>query len=375
MTTRIPTSVRVTLVALAALGGYWNTAEAQLTPAGTSIQGRATVNYSVGGQTQTVIESSPTGNTTPGVGAGASTTFVVDNRVDLTVAEVSSSATVTAPGATNAAVAFTVTNTGNAPQGYALTFLEEAGTALFGNTDNVDFGNLAIRVDEDPSTGNGTGNDTFDGTETATAIDVLNPGQTITVFVVSPIAPLTLVNDNFANVRLQAQTAVPGTNGGTLQAASTVANDPTTVEVVFADAGNDASESAVDQYAVQSAALTVTKAQSVLDDGFGSASPRAIPGATVEYAITVQNTSTTTAADGVSLSDAVPANTTITLGQYAGDDVGVTGGAAPSCTADAADADADGCGVAAGTLTVGSAVIGSIAANGSVTVRFQVQID
>lgn len=375
MTTRTRASVRAALVILAALGGYWNTAEAQLTPAGTPIQNRATVNYSVGGQAQTVIESSPTGNTTPGVGAGTSTTFVVDNRVDLTVAEVSSSATIAAPGATNAALAFTVTNTGNAPQGYALTFLEEAGTALFGNTDNVDFGNLVVRVDEDPSTGNGTGNDTFDGTETATAIDVLNPGQTITVFVVSPTAPLTLVNGNFANVRLTAQTAVPGTNGGTLQAASTVANDPTTVEVLFADAGNDATENAADQYAVQSAALTVTKAQTVLDDGFGSASPRAIPGATVEYTITVANTSTTTAADAVSVSDPVPANTTLTLGQYAGEDVGVTGGAAATCTADANDTDADGCGVAAGTLTIGAAVIGNIAASGSVVVSFRVQIN
>lgn len=375
MTTRIRTSARAALVVLAALGGYWNTAEAQLTPAGTSIANRATVNYSVGGQAQTVIESSPTGNTTPGVNAGVSTTFLVDNRVDLTVAEVSSSATVTAPGATNAALAFTVTNTGNAPQGYALTFLEEAGTALFGNTDNVNFANLVIRVDEDPSVGNGTGNDAYDGTETATAIDVLNPGQQITVFVVSPTAPLTLVNGSFANVRLQAQTAVAGTSGGTLQTPSAGANDPTTVEVVFADAGNDATESAVDQYAVQSAALTVTKAQTVLDDGFGSASPRAIPGATVEYAITVTNTSTTTAADAVSISDPVPANTTLELGQYAGEDVGVTGGAAATCTADANDTDADGCGIAAGTLTVGAAVVGNIAAGGSVIVRFQVQIN
>ena len=294
---------------------------------------------------------------------------------DLTVAEVGGAATITTPGATNAVLAFTVTNTGNAPQGYALTFLEEAGTALFGNTDNVDFANLVIRVDEDPSTGDGTGNGTYDGTEVATAIDVLNPDQQITVFVVSPTAPITLIDGNFANVRLQAQTAVPNTAGGTLQAASPGVNDPTTVEVVFADTDNDATESAVAQYAVQSAALTVTKAQTVLDDGFGSASPRAIPGATVEYAITVANTSTTTAADAVSISDPVPANTTITLGQYAGEDIGVTGGAAATCTADANDGDADGCGIAAGTLTVGAAVIGNIAAAGSVVVRFQVQIN
>lgn len=375
MTTRTHLSVRATLLVLAAFGGYWNTAEAQLTPAGTSINNRATVNYSVGGQAQTLIESSPGGNTTPGANAGTDTTFVVDNRVDLTVAEVSGTATLTAPGTANAALAFTVTNTGNAPEGYALSFTEEVATALFGRTDNVNFGNLVIRVDEDPSGGNGTGNDLYDGTETATAINTLNPGQSITVFVVSPTAPLTLVNLNVANVRLQAQAAVPGTNGGTLEQPSLGNNTATTVEVLFADAGNDATESAVDQYFVQSAALTVSKAQAVLSDGFGSASPRAIPGATVEYTITIANTSATTAADGVSISDPVPANTTIRLGQYTGEDVGVTGGATATCTADAADADADGCGIAAGTLTVGPAVLGNIAAGGTVTVRFQVTIN
>ena len=97
--------------------------------------------------------------------------------MDLTVTEVSSNATVTTPGAPNAVLAFTVLNTGNAQQGYALTFLEEVGTTLFGNADNANFGNLVIRVDEDPSSGNGTGNDTYDGTETATAIDRLNPNR------------------------------------------------------------------------------------------------------------------------------------------------------------------------------------------------------
>ena len=235
MISRTRIGLRAALVALAALG-WWAGANAQpMTPANTLIENRATVNYSVGSQPQTLIESSPTGNTTPGAGAGADTEFVVDNRVDLTVAEVSSNATVTAPGAPNAALAFTVTNTGNAQQGYALTFLEEVGTTLFGNADNANFGNLVIRVDEDPSSGNGTGNDTYDGTETATAIDRLNPNQQVTVFIVSPVVPLTLVNANFANVNLTARVAVPGTNGATLATQSTGANNPAVVEIVFAD--------------------------------------------------------------------------------------------------------------------------------------------
>jgi uncharacterized repeat protein (TIGR01451 family) len=380
MTTLTRIGLRAALIAAAGLS-WWTSASAQLTPAGTSIQSRATVNYSVGGQPQTLIESSPSGNTSPGAGAGANTSFLVDNRIDLTVAELSGNATISSPGATGAVLAFTVTNTGNAPQGYQLTVTEEIGTLLFGNADNADVGlaNLQVRVDEDPSSGNGTGNGTYDGTETETSIDILNPGSSITVFVVVPTVPLTLVNGNFANVNLSAQAAVAGTNGLTLEVESPGANDPTTVEVVFADdpLNADATESAADQLAIRSAALTVTKTQAVLDDGFGSASPRAIPGAFVEYTITVANSSTTTAASGVAITDPLPANTAFQTGLYAGSsDVAITGGAAATCVAETpADANADGCFRNGGNLVVGGAALGNIAANGSVSVRFQVRIN
>ncbi|HUQ53788.1 MAG TPA: hypothetical protein VM692_16280 [Gammaproteobacteria bacterium] len=380
MTTLTRIGLRAALVAVVGFS-WWTQASAQLTPAGTSIQNRATVNYSVGGQPQTLIESSPTGNTAPGAGASASTSFVVDNRIDLTVAELSGNATIASPGAAAAVLAFTVTNTGNAPQGYRLTVAEEVGTLLFGNADNANVGlaNLQVRVDEDPSSGNGTGNDAYDGTETATAVDLLNPGASITVFVVVPTVPLTLVNGNFANVNLQAQTAVGGTNGLTLAVQSPGANNPTTVEVVFADdpLSADATENAADQLAIRSAALTVTKTQAVLNDGFGSASPRAIPGASVEYTITVANSSTTTAANGIAISDPIPANTAFQTGLYAGSsDVAITGGAAATCVAETpADTNADGCFRNGGNLVVGGAALGSIAALGNVTVRFQVRIN
>src|SRR5690606_13754423 len=133
MTSLARLGLRAALAGLLAIGGTWyNAAYAQLTPAGSSIENRATVNYSVGGVAQTPIESSPTGNTTPGVNAGENTTFVVDNLVNLTVNELSGNATQTSPGATNAVLAFTVTNTGNAPQGYQLSISEEVATLLFG---------------------------------------------------------------------------------------------------------------------------------------------------------------------------------------------------------------------------------------------------
>ncbi len=377
MTTRTRTSLRAALVALAALGGYWNTAEAQLTPAGTSIDNRATVNYSVGGQPQTLIESSPGGNTTPGALAGEDTSFLVDNRVDLTVAEVSGTATLTSPGALNAAVAFTVTNTGNAPQGYQLTIAELVGGTVFG-TDNVDFGNLVVRVDEDPSNGDGTGNDTYDGTETATAIDVLNPGQIITVFVVSPTVPLSVANGDYASAQLQAQTAVPGTSGATLQGETPDAtvNDPTTVEVVFADAGErcdggrrrsirDPVGGVGGHQGSDRSRRWLRQHEPARDSGRDgrihdhyrqqqhdhrrrrSVDQRPDPG---EHDVRARPIHGRRRRDH---------------GRRRRDLHG----------RDAADADTDGCGITAGALTVGSSVIGPIAAGDTVTVQFQVQIN
>src|SRR5262245_62044079 len=140
MITRTLSGPRAALVAAAALG--WSLgASAQMTPAGTSITNRATVNYSVGGQAQAPIESSPTGNATPDAGRGTHTPFVVDNRIDLTVAEVGATATTTTPGAANAFLTFTVLNTGNAPQGYAFTLAEETtGSTFPAGNDNADFG-------------------------------------------------------------------------------------------------------------------------------------------------------------------------------------------------------------------------------------------
>ena len=68
MTTLTRTGLRAALVALV-ISSWWTSANAQssLTPAGTSIQNRATVNYSVGGQAQALARG---GASTPG-GRGA----------------------------------------------------------------------------------------------------------------------------------------------------------------------------------------------------------------------------------------------------------------------------------------------------------------
>lgn len=362
---------QATLAALALSSfGAVQSAYAIGTEASTVINNRATVEYAVGGVTQAVIESSPTGNSTPGASQGANTTFVVDNRIDFTVAELGASATIVNPGQVNVVATFTVTNSGNSNQGYQLSAANETGTTLFSNVDNIDVANLRVFVD---SNGNGT----YDsGVDTATNIDTLiadSDGESVVVFVIADV-PLTATNTSFANVRLTARAAAPGTAGGTLVTESTGADSPTTVDVVFADAGRDATESAADQYDVASAALSVSKTATVIRDPINSTTnPKAIPLAVVEYAIVVNN-SGAVSADTVGFSDPIPVNTTFLGAEYGGSDIEIQNGAS-TITCSASAADADGCSVASGVLTIGGAARPTIAAGGIATVRFRVTIN
>jgi uncharacterized repeat protein (TIGR01451 family) len=379
-----PVPMKHAALALLVLGGAVVLPQAQAagTAASTSIQNRATISYSVGGNAQTPIESSPTGNSTPGTNNGVSTAFVVDNRVDLTVTEVAGAATVVNPGQLNAVATYLVTNTGNAPQAYQLTPANITGGTLFSNTDNADVGNLRVFVDANA-------NGTYEpATDTATGITTLAADIGVRVFIVADV-PVTATNAQYANVRLTAAAAVNNTPA-TLLAQSTGADNPATVEIVFADgagAGGDAARNgqfaADDQYAVQSAALSVLKASTVVSDTFnGTTNPKAIPGATVEYAVTVTNTGAV-AATGLSIADPLPANTTFVQNGYSSGtrDVRLTVGSTDTfCIAEAGgtDTNADGCvRTAGGVLQVGAPALGAVAvgAANAVTLRFRVTIN
>lgn len=359
-------------------------AQAAGTAATTSIQNRATISYSVGGNAQTPIESSPTGNSTPGTNAGASTVFVVDNRVDLTITEVAGSATLVNPGELNAVATYLVTNTGNAAQAYQLTPTNVVGGALFGNTDSIDVNNLRVFVDAN-------NNGTYEvATDTATSIATLAADAGVRVFIVADV-PVTATNLQYASARLTAAAAVNNTPA-TLLVQSAGADGAGTVEIVFADgasAGGDVLRNgrfaADDQYAVQSAALTVQKTSTVISDPFNAASnPKAIPGATVEYGVTVSNTGAV-AAGGLVFADPIPANTTFVQNVYSSGtrDVRLTngGGVDTFCVAEAGgtDTNADGCvRTAGGSLQVGTPALATLAVSGptgSVTVRFRVTIN
>ena len=354
------------------------------TAAGTSIANKATVNYTVGAQAQTPIESSPTGNTTAGVGNGTNTTFLVDNKVNLTVTELTGASISINPGQTGVVSAFKVSNTGNAPQAYQLAASNLTGTTLYGNTDNTDVTIANVFVDAN-------GNNLYEaGTDTATSITTLAADASITVFVVVN-GPSTLANGQFANVRLIATTAVNNTPATVLTQNSGSADTPGAIDVVFADGQGTNSETVAPdgkystdtQFAVKSAALTVQKTSTVISDPFsGTTNPKAIPAAVLEYSIVLTNAGALSAT-GIAIADPLPANTTFLQNAYnAGTkDVSITVGATTTfCTAEAGgtDTNADGCvRTAGGSLQITNPALSTVAtgAANAVTVKFRVTVN
>ena len=285
-------------LALAIALSFSQSAWAAGTASGTTINNLATLNYSVGAVAQPAIGSSPTGNS---VGAGTNTAFVVDNKINLTVTTVDVAAVSVVPGQTNVVATFTVTNTGNTVQDYSLAALNLAsGTTVFSTLDNFDTGACSTFVESGATAGYQAAQDT------ATFVDELIADATKTVYVVCASIPNTQVNGDQANISLTATTATGGT-AGSLGAASvqTAGANTAGVDIVFADpstvanangtdpgqAARDAIGVARDAFKVVSANLSVTKTVTPICDPFnGNANQKNIPGADVQYAITIANT-------------------------------------------------------------------------------------
>jgi len=260
------------------------------TTQGTTITNTVTVDYQVGGVTQ---------NT-----ASASDTFTVDRRVNVTVTNIGP-ATSVSPGQQNAVLAFDVTNPSNGAVDLNLSTALTTGTAA----------NIAnYRIFRDTN-----GNSTYDAADTlVTYLDEVAADATVRVFVVSNIG-LNAANGNAFNVTLTARAHSAGTAAtlGAVLNATTGANGVSTVDNVLfdgagaTDAANDGAFSATGIYNVTGALLTVLKSSRVVSDPVnGTTNPKAIPGATVEYCITVANASGAATAAAINLTDDLP--TTVT---------------------------------------------------------------
>lgn len=273
-------------------------AYAEGTLAGTSVSNSATVNYEVGGIAQTPVVSS-------------ATDFVVDRRINLTVAESGGGYTSVLPGATSQALKFTVTNSTNDTMDFRLDYTQDASGAAgpFGGTDSFDTSSVQFYLDD--------GDGIFDGGDTLiTFLDNVAADAVVTVFVVS-IIPSGPVDGDISSGTLTAIASTDGAGGPANDYTETPgADDPSAVDTVFGDdAGDtdgteDGQHSDDDGYEITTAVLSVVKTQTVISDPFnGVTDPKAIPGAVVEYCITITNTGSSEATV-VTITDTIPPTTT-----------------------------------------------------------------
>ncbi len=305
------------------------------TTAGSTITNTATINYQVGGVSQPSINDSDA--------------FVVDRRIDLTVAELGNATTVVVPGQTGAVTTFTVTNTSNAVLDFALTATQTSGgTASHGGTDNYDVTGVVLYRE----TGTVAG---FDATDVVvTYLDEVAADANVTVYAVASV-PLGRATGDVANIRLTAT----GREGGGAAAQGAVLTQSTGantagMDTVFADAAGvadgarDAAHSDDDDYTVSTATLTLDKRSIVVNDPVnGTSNPKLIPGALVEYCIAVSNASGGAAANSIAVSDILPATLTYVSSSIRlnGTTTGLT------CNADGSAGGTFASGTVSGTIT------------------------
>lgn len=365
MTSKLRILVATGTISAAMLGA--NPAFAAGTSAGDTITNNVSVAYQVGGVAQTAETDSDT--------------FTVDRKLDMTITETDGAARAVFPGQTAADspgnppayLTFTVTNDSNDEVDFALSATQlTTGTATpFSGTDDFDVSSLQIFVD---SNGNGT----YDaGVDTATFIDELGEDLSVEVFIVGDI-PVAAVNGDSSGITLTAsiRQGNDGVTGGAIGGAYSDDSGSANTEDGTVNAANidnvfvNISDSATDNFVIDSANIAVAKTSTVLWDPInGSTNPKSIPGAVVEYCIAVTNSSATTAATNVAITDNISAldvtfyGTTIPSGPAT---IPTANGvvSATACDGTGTNADASGLGESSGTI---SGNLGDVAASGTFT--------
>jgi uncharacterized repeat protein (TIGR01451 family) len=207
-------------------------------------------------------------------------------------------------------------------------------------------------------------------------VPTLASGDSVALVVTADI-PADRVDGDQAVISLTAATTVPGSSTLVVATGTGVAFDNTVVQIVFADPGVDASETAQDAYRLITAALTVVKSTAVYwDPGSLYVNPKAIPGAILTYTITVTNGGSAEATL-VSIADALAGKPVTFNPQYLNGAAGATTCGATEgilidglCSSNADDLD--------NAKYVGTTVTGdfaSIAAAGTAIVKFQVTVN
>ena len=355
---KIGLSLRLGAMAAALLVGQQAMAEG--TRAGTVVENTASVDFSVGTIPQNGVSSLPV-------------SFVVDRRVNLTLAPTSTPDLLTvSPGENDAFVDFLLTNTSNSDLDIDLVLAQVASTTTVDGTADDDSDVNDPRIARWTAFQSGTPAAPaapVSGTTTLT-VDNLPADDGILIRVWGNV-DLALVDGSVAGLQV---TATALADDGTALAYGVANTDG--LENVDTD-GTDGVRVSNDGFIVNAAALTVAKSYSVVTDPLSSG--LAIPGAVLQYEIVVSNAADAADATNIVITDVVDTDVSFLLGGAGGSaftDIQVDDGVNPAVDCTASDADADGCTFVGGTLTVG--VAGqrdiTITAGGSYTVRFQVEI-
>lgn len=348
--------------------------ENNFTPAGDTVSNTFTLNYNVDGTPQDQIDN--TGGT-PGDPDGP-TIFTVDRLVDVTVNSEGNNNV--APGATNEELIFSVVNDSNDTFDYALSIVEEGGDDF--NSDDPADATEVIRYYID----DGDGIFQTDGTDgTIQDYDPANPPQLgpddVLWVVVTQDIPTGLADGNSADISLVANTVDSVAHTDVTE--DTDGNDMTgAAENVLVDGSGTANEnagegdhSATGTYFVSSANIVAVKDVTVHnEDGTGcttttgaGASGYAIPGACIEYVITVTNTGSSAATDIV-INDVLGDDLEFGAASFEGE---FTGGnfASPALPANGTDCNAGACVVNLTGATLPAPVAPATVTTGTVTIR------
>lgn len=328
------------------------------TRAGTDVDNTVLVDYQVGGVDQTQLN--------------ATANFVVDRRVDFDLSVTDANLTPVVPGGPPSGdpdyyVEFTLTNTSNGEIDFDLV-LTQIADVVFGTNSDLDSEDFTT-VDYAVSADSVSGTDPDPVRGGPQFVDQLDADDSIRIRVYGD-PQLGLLDGDIVGVRLDATGAEPGSAGATPLDDTT--DDPADIDNVFVS-GNAAF--AEDGFIVNTTTLTATKIYNVIAGDLSSGKP--IPGATVEYTITVDNPSTDTDATDVVVVDTFSGNVTLVVDGYDtgaafSEDIEVVNGATTfRCTA---ASDGDNCTVAGTTLTVGGDSAITVAADDTLTVEFQVLI-
>jgi uncharacterized repeat protein (TIGR01451 family) len=279
------------------------------TAAGTNIDSKATASYTVG--TNTITRDSNI------------TTIKVAEILNVSVTWQNAGNVSVEPGDSNKKLLFKVTNTGNGPESFSLSGLSTIVGDQFDPVLNL------IYIDNGDGVWNSAQDIQYDPSNKP-VIDPNNPDPSKNFILV-------WVDNNIPVKRPDNSDILDGDIGES-QLIATCVTGSGTAGTIFAGQGQGGTDAVVGttggtaatigNYIVSAIIVTINKTQNVMNNPVFGSQP--VPGAEIEYTITVQVTSGSGTAKNMTITDPVPEGTTYKPGSITLNNVGLGDGAGDS---------------------------------------------